>query len=419
MDVTVTTARGTSATSSSDQFTYIAPAPVITSVGPNPVTGSNSAQPFTINGSNFVSGANVTLRDLTAGQTFANRTASSFNSTQIVINPIFTTAADNWSVEVINPDGQSSGQFPFQVIAPTAAPVVTLNPTSQTVNAGQTATFTVGASGNPTPTVQWQQSTGTGGPFTDIPGATSTTYTIASTTVSQNGYQYQAVFTNLAGSATTTAASLTVRALWIISVSPNPVTGSTNAQTLTVNGKNFASKATVTLRDLTAGKTLANLKPTTANSSGTQLTVSATFGLAADNWSAEVINPNGQSSGQFPFQVVAPAAPAPTCRLTVNPASISPGQSATLTWTSTNATGGTIDNSSVGRSGSQTVTPTQTTTYTGIFVGSGGDVSAKPRLPLMSLLGFLKFLNGTYTFPLSTLLCRNFCPLQRRDKCCG
>jgi hypothetical protein len=37
--------------------------------------------------------------------------------------------------------------------------------------------------------------------------------------------------------------------------------------------------------------------------------VSATIGIAADNWSAEVINPNGQSSGQFPFQVVAPPAP--------------------------------------------------------------------------------------------------------------
>ncbi|MFX8605090.1 hypothetical protein ABTM12_19765, partial [Acinetobacter baumannii] len=62
-----------------------AAAPTINSVSPNPVTGSNSQQPFTISGANFVSGANVTLRDLTAGQTFSNRTPTSFSSSQIVL----------------------------------------------------------------------------------------------------------------------------------------------------------------------------------------------------------------------------------------------------------------------------------------------------------------------------------------------
>jgi hypothetical protein len=122
----------------------------------------------------------------------------------------------------------------------------------------------------------------------------------------------------------------------ITSVSPKPVIGSTKAQTLTITGNNFASRATVTLRDLTAGKpTLANLKPTTANSSGTQLTVSATFGIAADNWSAEVINPNGQSSGQFAFQVVAPPTPA----LSVTPSNAPVGAPAGCTSFSVSNTG--------------------------------------------------------------------------------
>lgn len=91
-------------------------APSISSVSPNPVTGSNSQQYFAINGSNFVSGANIILRDLTAGQTFTNRVASSFSNILIMLTPTFTTAAHSWSVEVINPDGQSSGQYYFQVI---------------------------------------------------------------------------------------------------------------------------------------------------------------------------------------------------------------------------------------------------------------------------------------------------------------
>ncbi|MBI3645446.1 MAG: hypothetical protein HY233_05745, partial [Acidobacteriales bacterium] len=48
-------------------------APTISSVSPNPVTGSNSPQPFTINGAGFTAQSTVTLRDLTAGQTFTNR----------------------------------------------------------------------------------------------------------------------------------------------------------------------------------------------------------------------------------------------------------------------------------------------------------------------------------------------------------
>jgi hypothetical protein len=94
------------------------PNPSISSVSPNPVTGSNASQPFTINGSNFVIGANVILRDLTTGEVFANRPASSFSGSQIVINPNFTTAAHTWSVQVINPDGKSASQYQFQVVAP-------------------------------------------------------------------------------------------------------------------------------------------------------------------------------------------------------------------------------------------------------------------------------------------------------------
>ena len=95
------------------------------------------------------------------------------------------------------------------VPAPLAAPLVTTNPTSQSISAGNAVTFAAAASGNPVPTVQWQVSTNGGTTFTNISGATSTTYSFA-TTAAQTGYEYQAVFSNSQGTATTTAATLTV-----------------------------------------------------------------------------------------------------------------------------------------------------------------------------------------------------------------
>jgi hypothetical protein len=55
-------------------------------------------------------------------------------------------------------------------------------------------------------------STNGGTSFTNVAGATSTTFSITGTTVAMSGNKYEAVFTNAAGSATTTAATLTVTA---------------------------------------------------------------------------------------------------------------------------------------------------------------------------------------------------------------
>jgi hypothetical protein len=87
-------------------------------------------------------------------------------------------------------------------------PSVTLNPVDQTIGGGS-VTFTAAASGNPTPTVQWQVSTNGGATFTNIPGATSTSLTFTAGPT-QSGSKYRAVFTNQCNSATTTAATLTL-----------------------------------------------------------------------------------------------------------------------------------------------------------------------------------------------------------------
>ncbi|WP_294207338.1 T9SS type A sorting domain-containing protein [uncultured Chryseobacterium sp.] len=92
------------------------------------------------------------------------------------------------------------------------APVITANPANRTICAGGTTTFTVSSSG--ATSYQWYQNSGSGfialtntAPYS---GVTTSTLTITGATAAMNGYQYRAVTSNSSGSATSTAAGLTV-----------------------------------------------------------------------------------------------------------------------------------------------------------------------------------------------------------------
>src|SRR5262249_15968000 len=72
-----------------------------------------------------------------------------------------------------------------------------------------------------------------------------------------------------------------------------------------------------------------------------------------------------------------PPPPAPvTATLSANPASIQSGQSSTLTWSTQGATEVNLQGNKVDPNGSQTVTPTQTTTYQLAANGPGGNQTA-------------------------------------------
>jgi peptidoglycan-associated lipoprotein len=76
----------------------------------------------------------------------------------------------------------------------------------------------------------------------------------------------------------------------------------------------------------------------------------------------------------------APAA-APTASISVNPNTIQAGQSASLTWQTTNATDVSIDGiGAVQANGSQSVTPTDSTTYHLVAKGAGGTQEASARI---------------------------------------
>ena len=112
------------------------------------------------------------------------------------------------------------------------------------VAAGATASFTASASGLPTPTVQWQVSTNNGLTWSNINGATATTYSFTAAS-SQSGYDYRAVFTNSLGSATTAAARL--------SITPSPATMKpAMVQASTVTGTAITNLDNATLAALRA-----------------------------------------------------------------------------------------------------------------------------------------------------------------------
>jgi len=83
-------------------------------------------------------------------------------------------------------------------------PTVQSNPNNVTVTAGQSATFTVDATGSATLSYQWKKNFGT-----DIQVATSSSYTINQTTSNDAGI-YSCVVTNACGTATSDTATLTI-----------------------------------------------------------------------------------------------------------------------------------------------------------------------------------------------------------------
>jgi hypothetical protein len=146
------------------------------------------------------------------------------------------------------------------------APVVTTPPVSQSVTVGQGATFTAAASGVAAPTVQWQVSTDGGITWNPVAGATTGTLTVPATTLAQSGSQYEAVFTNPLGSATSSPATLTVTPIVQTITFTAPVPGTVGGTaTLSATGGASGSPVVFSL-DVTSGAGVCSLSGTNNSS---------------------------------------------------------------------------------------------------------------------------------------------------------
>ncbi len=99
-------------------------------------------------------------------------------------------------------------------------PGISKQPQNVSVKAGEQATFTVKATGTDL-TYQWQINRNNGKGFVDITGADKASYTTGVVDMLCNGYKYQCVISDSAGSVTTNAATLTVTES--TTPSPDPV----------------------------------------------------------------------------------------------------------------------------------------------------------------------------------------------------
>ncbi len=234
-----------------------------------------------------------------------------------VYEAIFNNSAGNATTNTVT----------LTVKAPTA-PVITANPSNQTVTVGQNATFTASATGNPTPTVQWQVSSDGGKTFSNISGATNTTLKLTSVTPSMNGNEYQAVFSNSAGSATTSAATLTLP-VSSPSISANPAsksvvvgqsvsftasaignpTPTVQWQVSSDGGKTFsnisgATSSTLTLNNVTRSMNGDQYEAVFTNSAGTATSTAATLTVSAAPPSPPPAPPPSQPPAPPPLPVL-------------------------------------------------------------------------------------------------------------------
>lgn len=172
-----------------------------------------------------------------------------------------------------------------------AAPVVTKNPASETIQAGHTATFTAAGHGNPTPTVQWQVSIDGGKHFSNIAHATSTTLNVV-TNSAMNGHEYRAVFTNSQGHAVTTAAKLSVAFAPVVAKNPiNETIGVGHTATFTAAAHGNPTPTVQWQVSIDGGKHFSNI----AHATSTTLHIVTTPSMNGYEYRAVFTNSQGHS----------------------------------------------------------------------------------------------------------------------------
>jgi hypothetical protein len=180
-----------------------------------------------------------------------------------------------------------------------AEPTITTQPSSLTVAAGQTATFSVVASGTAPLTYQWQSN------GTAISGATAASYTTPQTIAANSGAEYNVVVTNAGGSITSNTAVLTVTSSNACSTVPS-VPGSvaasaTSSSQISVNWSASSAAPPCTVSYNVYRGLVSGFVPSSSNqvASGLSVAVFGDSGLAASTtyyYVVEAVDADGTSA---------------------------------------------------------------------------------------------------------------------------
>jgi hypothetical protein len=224
------------------------------------------------------------------GASVAGATSASYTT------PATTPANSGSKFQVVATNSAGSQTSSAAMLTVDSAPGITSQPANLTVTAGQTATFTVAATGTAPLGYQWQQGT------TNISGASSASYTIAATSSANTGSSFQVIVTNAAGAVTSNPATLTVDTPPVITAQPASQTV-TSGQTATFTVVTTGNPApTYQWQNATTGASIAGATsatyttPATASAnSGSKFQVVATNTAGSQTSSAATLTVNSGS----------------------------------------------------------------------------------------------------------------------------
>ena len=179
---------------------------------------------------------------------------SSWANIESATSAKYTTEATTTSMSgnqyrcVVTGSGVSVISAPATLTVNAAATTITTQPSNVTVTEGETATFSVTATGSSL-TYQWQQSTD-GSAWANISGATSSSYTTQAATMDMDGWQYRCVVTDgnsngvtsQAATLTVTAATVSVTGVSLDKTELSLTVGDTETLTATVAPDNATDK---------------------------------------------------------------------------------------------------------------------------------------------------------------------------------
>ena len=138
---------------------------------------------------------------------------------------------------------------------PPEPPAIVVQPASETIAAGNVATFTATAKGSAWLRYQWSQN------GTPIPGATSASYTTPAEASSASGEQFTVAISNWAGTVTSSAATLTV-------TGTAPGMLSVNTPALTFGTVNVGSNSVLSVTFTNGGSSDVTLSNVSINGAG-------------------------------------------------------------------------------------------------------------------------------------------------------
>ena len=182
-----------------------------------------------LSGTNLVNGTNA-----------LGSTISGVTNTTLIINNAQTNNSGDYQLVVTNYGGSATSSVAVLTIT-NGPPVITVQPTNQLVETGQSALLVSTANGTPPLSYQWQAQ-GTNLIWTNlvnggsISGATNATLDISNVQTNNSG-NYQVIVTNNFGSVTSSVAVLTITSAPFLTVQPtNQTVGVGSTVTFYVNG---------------------------------------------------------------------------------------------------------------------------------------------------------------------------------------